>query len=135
MRADDLRCEIDALFTQFLPSHMASRFSGLLSMKPERWSKIDPFRVWAVPPLENGCVTEWDRPLEAMLESPVFKPHLDKDVVVLRCGHAKPSLQRERLRKIVTGECWVFEGFVSVVPDALGLAMNHDGEICVLKRK
>jgi hypothetical protein len=133
MPTDDLYREIDALFTRFLPAEMASRFSGILSMKPERWRKIDPFRVWEEPPLGCGCVTEWDKPLTAMLQSPLFRPHLDRDVAVLRCGHNKPSLNRERLREVVTGESWVLEGFVSIVPGVFGLALNHDGEVCVLK--
>jgi hypothetical protein len=102
-------------------------------MKPDRWNKIDPYRGWEEPPFGCEYVSEWDKPLKAMLESPLFVPHLDKDVAVLRCGHNQPGLSREPLRKVVTGEAWVLEGFVSIVPGVLGLAMNHDGEICVLK--
>jgi hypothetical protein len=131
---DELRHEVDLLFTQFLPPKLASRFSGLLAMKPERWRHIDLFRVWEEPPLGGSGVSEWVEPLMAMLESPLFKPHLNRDVVVLRCGHNQPSIRRECLRELITGKSNVLEGFVSIIPGALGLAMNHDGEVCVLNR-
>lgn len=130
--ADDLRREIDALFSAFLPADLASRFSTLLAMKPQRWRKIDPWRTWDL--LPDACISEWSGPVEDLLRSPLFGSNAAQAAVVLRCGHDKPSLQRQSLTFALTGPSPLLEGFVSVHPGKLGLAINHDGKACVLKR-
>ena len=131
MDTHDLRNEMDVLFAKFLPAEIASRFSGLLAMKPERWSKIDPWKVWDV--LEAPRVMEWQRTCAELLASPLLAKHADELVTVLRCGHEQPAMERIRLRDALQGPSPVFEGFVSVSPGRLGLAINHDGMICTLK--
>ena len=122
---------MDALFAKFLPIEMALRFSGLLAMKPDHWSKIDPWKVWKV--LDAHRVVEWSATHAALLESPSFAKHANELVTVLRCGHEEPELHRIRLRDALQGPSAVFEGFVSVVPGQVGLAINHDEMLCTLK--
>ncbi len=131
MDTHDLRNEMDALFTKFLPVEISSRFSALLAMKPDRWSKIDPWKVWDA--LESPRVVEWQGTCADLLASSLLAKHADELVTVLRCGHAQPDLERMRLRDALQGPSRVFEGFVSVRPGKLGLAINHDGMICTLK--
>jgi len=131
MDTHELRNEMDALFTKFLPAEIASRFSGLLAMKPNRWSKIDPWKVWDV--LEDPRVVEWQRTWAELLASPMLAKHADVWVTVLRCGHEQSAMERLPLRDALHGPSRVFEGFVSVLPGKLGLAINHDGMICILK--
>ena len=131
MDTHDLRNEMDVLFTTFLPVEVASRFSGLLALKPGHWSKIDPWKVWEV--LKAPRVVEWQRTCADLLASSFLAKHADELVTVLRCGHEEPAIERIRLRDALQGPSQVFEGFVSVLPGKLGLAMNHDGMICTLK--
>ena len=114
--------EVSALFRAFLPNDLASRFSELLSMKSSRWKQIDPWRVW-----EHIDV-------QSLLSSPRFSKHAESQVAVLRCGHEHPSIERRSLQSALVGESALFEGFISVLPGELGVAINHDGEICVLSR-
>lgn len=125
--------DIEALFAAMLPPAMAARFTGLLKMDPKRWGKIDPWRVWEQPPYGESHVSELrDR---ASLSSPVLRPFLDQPAVVLRCGHSSPpSLGREPLRGVLDNSSHVLEGFISVVRGKLGLAMNHDGGVCILQK-
>jgi hypothetical protein len=131
MDAPDLRSEMDALFAKFLPVEIASRFSGLLAMKPDRWSKIDPWKVWDV--LDTRRVVEWRKTSADLLASPFFTKHADALVTVLRCGHEQPGIDRIRLREALQGPSAVFEGFISVLPGKLGLAINHDAMVCTLR--
>jgi hypothetical protein len=133
MASDSHREEFDALFSAMLPPTMAERFSTLLALKPERWGKIDPWRVWDKPPFGQAHVTEL-RP-EAPEAFPPLTSHLDTMVRVLRCGSSSnPSIVDEPLRGVLDGSSHVLDGFVSVVPGRLGLAINHDGGICALRR-
>ena len=70
MEAHDLRSEMGALFAKFLPVEIASRFSGLLAMKPDHWSKIDPWKMWDV--LDARRVAEWPKTSVDLLASPLF---------------------------------------------------------------
>lgn len=130
MNTDTLSGEISALFAICLPSGVASRYSALLDAKPSRWSKIDPWRVWEEAGSES--VAEWRKDIQSLLASPLLSEYSSAQVTVLRCGHDKPSLQRLSLNEALLGASAVFEGFVSVVPGKLGLAINHDGMVCLL---
>ncbi len=123
---------MSALFAVFLPPNLASRFSGLLSLKPSCRQKIDPWRVWKF--AGHGPVSEWRGSVQELLSSSLFSGHAATQVAVLRCGHDHSALRRMALRDALTGEAVVFEGFVSVVPGGLGIALNHDGMLCVLSR-
>ncbi len=130
MRIDTMLDELCALFSATLPAEIASRFSELLRLKPIRWSKIDPWRAWE----NSGCstVTEWRGTAQELLTKSEFVTHAQSEVVVLRCGHEQPSIQMQKLQDALMGTSAVFEGFISVVPGRLGLAINHDGGWCVL---
>ena len=131
MEPDEMRNELDALFARFLPVEMASRFSGLLAMKPDRWLRIDPWKVWGV--IDGRRVTEWTKTVADLLVSPIFARHANEWVTVLRCGHDRAKMERIRLREALQGPTAVFEGFISIVPGRLGLAINHDGMLCALR--
>jgi hypothetical protein len=130
MNVDTLRNEMSALFAICLPVDVASRFSTLLSAKPSHWSKIDPWRVWQE--VDSESVTEWRGDIQSLLASPPLSKYSSAQVTLLRCGHDKPLLQRLSLSEALLGASAVFEGFVSVVPGKLGLAINHDRMVCVL---
>lgn len=132
---DDLRSEMDALFNAMLPQAMSSRFCGLLAMKPERWAKIDPWKVWEKPPFGQPQVSEWRGSRDELLASPTLRQYANGSAVVLRCGHSSPpSLQREALRAVLDESSHVDDGFVSITTGKLGLAINHDGGLCVLRK-
>lgn len=132
MHSETDRNELSALFKKFLPAEMASRFSELLAMKPERWKKIYPWRVWEL--VEAGSILEWKDSVQSLLASPRFAIHSESPALVLRCGHDRPSLERTSLSKALIGESAVLEGFISVLSGELGIVINHDGEICVLSK-
>jgi hypothetical protein len=131
MSKHDLRDEMGSLFVNFLPVEIASRFSALLAMNPNHWSKIDPWKVWDVAGALR--VVEWRKTCADLLESPLFVKHADELVTVLRCGHEQPGIERMCLCDALQGPGRVFEGFISVLPGKLGLAINHDGMICSLR--
>jgi hypothetical protein len=124
--------EMSALFAAFLPPDLASRFSCLLALKPSHWGKIDPWRVWQY--AGTGSVSEWRGSAQELLSSSSFCGRTAAQVVVLRCGHDRSVIQRIPLQEALIGEAAVFEGFISVVPGRLGIAINHDGMLCVLSR-
>lgn len=128
----DLLDEMSSLFSAFLPPDVADRFSTLLRYKPDRWRKIDPWRVWHY--CGTGGITEWTQGGQDLLASPTFAPHASAEVTVLRCGHETPGIGRCLFRDALIGPSRVFEGFISVVPGKLGIAVNHDGLSCVLHR-
>jgi len=133
METDPLRSEMDALFTRFLPTDLASRFHNLLELKPDRWSKIDPGKVWGL--LDDQRIVECQETVVKLLATPLFAKHADSLVTVLRCGHETPNLERIRLRDALLGPSQVLEAFISIVPGQLGLAINHDGMLCILRHK
>jgi len=127
-----LQREMSALFATFLPAELAERFSYLLSLKPARWHKIEPWEVWNH--LRSPLVSEWTESCAQLLASDAFRAHADAPATVLRCGHDRPDLAKQPLREALVGQAAVLEGFVCVVPGELGLAINHDGELCVLRK-
>jgi hypothetical protein len=131
MDEHELRGEMEALFSKFLPVEIAARFSGLLAMKPDNWSKIDPWKVWDV--VDGRRVAEWTKTSAELLASPLFAKHANDLVTVLRCGHEQPELARIRLRESLLGRAAVFEGVISILPGRLGIVINHDEMICVLR--
>lgn len=132
---DDLRLEMNALFEAILPQAMASRFSGLLAMKTERWTKIDPWKVWEKLPFGEPHVSEWRGTGDDLLMSPTLRQYANGSAVVLRCGHSSPSsIQQEALRAVLDGSSYVLDGFVSIANGKLGFAINHDGGLCVLSK-
>ena len=131
MATDSQRKEFSALFSAMLPIDLAARFDALLALSPELWSKIDPWRVWDKPPFGQSHVTE----LEDPESSPLLHARFDSQVRVLRCGHSKsPGISEEPLRGILDGSSHVLDGFVSIDPGKFGLAINHDGGLCILRR-
>jgi hypothetical protein len=132
MQPEADHAEISDLFEAFLPEDLASRFTALLGMKQERWKKIDPWRVWEH--IEAGSSSEWPGTAQGLLTSPKFANYAESRVVALRCGHDRPLIERRTLRSALVGQDAVFEGFISVLPGKLGVAINHDGEICVLSK-
>ena len=132
MSLDPLLEEARTLFGAFLPEDLASRFSELLSRDPKRWSKIDPWRVWEH--IDSEVISEWKQSAQALLATPAFSHHASAEVTVLRCGHERPKVERLPLVQALVGDSSVFEGFISVVPGKLAVAINHDGMLCVLHR-
>lgn len=124
--------EMSALFAAFLPPELASRFSGLLALKPSHWAKIDPWKVWQC--MDTTRTSEWHGSVQELMCSPKLAGRSADKVVVLRCGHDRVSLKTMPLHEALIGDAAVFEGFVSVVPGRLGIAINHDGMLCVLSR-
>ena len=129
---NDLLDEMSSLFSAFLPPDVAERFSTLLRYKPDRWRKIDPWRVWHH--CRSDGITEWKQSGQDLLASPTFAPYASAEVTVLRCGHETPGIGRCPFKDALMGQSRVFEGFISVVPGQLGVAANHDGQWCVLRR-
>jgi hypothetical protein len=127
-----LRDEMAELFAVFLPSEAASRFQKLLALEPRRWEKIDPWRAWRH--VDSRSVVEWKGSVEELLASSPVSNYASAQVTVLRCGHDAPSLERLPLRQALVGDSAVYEGFISVVPGRVGVAINHDGELCVLSK-
>lgn len=124
--------EMSSLFSAFLPPDVADRFSTLLRYKPNRWSKIDPWRVWHY--CGTGGISEWKGSGQELLASPLFAPYASAEATVLRCGHETPGIGRLAIQEALIGRLRIFEGFISVVPGRLGIAANHDGLSCVLHR-
>jgi hypothetical protein len=133
MASDSHRKEFEALFSAMLPRPLAERFSSLLALNPERWGKIDPWRVWDKPPFGQPHITELKS--ETPQTFAPFRNHLGAMVRVLRCGNSSnPSITEEPLRGVLDGSSHVLDGFVSVEPGRLGIAINHDGGMCALHR-
>ena len=128
---DDLREELKALFAAFLPRETADRFASLLDLEPRRWSKIDPWAVWGV---KSSRIVAWPRGLmfAQVHQWPAMAAMSNRSVAVLRCGHSSPSLSREPLADIFSGQSDILDGFVSVERGKLGLALNHSGGIRIL---
>ncbi|HVE53805.1 MAG TPA: hypothetical protein VNB23_10540 [Ramlibacter sp.] len=120
------------MFEAFAPRE-SERWTYLLSRDPRKWDKITPLRIW---PGGDAFASVPDVPLPELLASPLLKPHLRRDAVVLRCGHCRDrGLGVMPLGEVFPGGEWVydiiFEGFVSIVPGKLALGLNHEGGICV----
>jgi hypothetical protein len=130
MIPDPLPAEMAALFDALLPKDLASRYSTLLSYGPSRWAKIDPWKVWEH--IDSVTISEWKQSTQSLLASPPFARYAAADVTVLRCGHEGPKVERLPLTQALVGKSCVFEGFISVVPSKLGIAINHDGLSCIL---
>jgi hypothetical protein len=130
--AEELRVEISALFSAFLPPELAQRFTGLLALQPRRWHKIDPWRVWDH--VDSAAIAEWPGSVQDLLVAPPYARYAQAGVAVLRCGHEAPGLARQPLHEALRGKSQVFEGFISVHPGQLGIAINHDGMLCTLRR-
>ena len=129
---ETLRDEMTELFSIFLAGEVGARFSKLLALKQNRWGKIDPWRTWSC--VDSHSVVEWKGSVDELLTSSPVSHYASDEVTVLRCGHDAPSLKRRTLREALVGESAVFEGFVSVVRGQLGVAINHDGMLCILSR-
>jgi len=128
----ELRREIEALFSAFLSAELALRFSGLPAMKPTRWTKIDPWRIWESLP-NDPRIIPWSQETTALLQSELFASRANELATVLRCGHDTPRLERQRLCEALGSTPPVLEGFISVIPGKLGIAINHDGQACILR--
>ena len=99
-------------------------------MKPAHWKKIDPWRVRDH--IKPGAVEAWQGSVQSLLQSPKFSAYAKSPVVVLLCGHDRPSIERKFLSDALIGETALFEGFIAVAAGNLGIAINHDGGVCVL---
>lgn len=136
---EQLRGDIEALFGAFLPQDLALRWARLASRTPSHWKKIDPWKVWEH--FDPSCMDEWqgtvDQKTKQIGWDKRIEPYLNKKVVVFTCGHSKPWLFEAELISTMSSSNlhWFLEGFVSIVPQKLGLACNHDGETIVLQRR
>ena len=105
------------------------RWLYLLGRDPSKWGKISPIDVW---PLPSEYDSYPDKPIaEVLLSSPLAK-YLDKEVLVLRCGHTRnPGISAMKLRDVYPqGERdfeIIFEGFVCIDPGKIAIAENHEG--------
>lgn len=133
MKSDELCAELSALFSEFLPRELAVRYCTALARKPHCWHQIDPWMTWHF--VGPGGISEWHDGGDALLCTEPFCSLAGRPVAVLRCGHDRAALERVVLRDALVGERAVSEGFVSVTPGQLGLAINHDGVMCVMCRR
>jgi len=133
MKSDEVSAELSALFSEFLPYELATRYCTALELKPHRWHQIDPWMTWHF--VGPSGISEWHDGGEALLCTEPFCRLASSPVAVLRCGHDRAALERVALRDALVGDRAVCEGFVSVTPGQLGLAINHDGGICVMCRQ
>jgi hypothetical protein len=138
-RMEQHRVDIYRLFQALIPQVLASRWEKLASQKPSQWKKIDPWKVWAH--FDSSCMDEWrgefDQRTKQIVWDERIEPYRNSKVVVFACGHSKPALFETDLASTfgVAGPHGFIEGFVSIIPGKLGLALNHDGEIIVLRRR
>jgi hypothetical protein len=138
-RMQQHRVDICRLFQAFMRQDLASRWEKLASQKPSQWEKIDPWKVWAH--FDSSCMDEWrgkfDQRTKKIVWDDRIEPYRNSKVVVFACGHSKPALFETDLASTfdVAGPHGFLEGFVSIIPSKLGLALNHDGEVIVLQRR
>jgi hypothetical protein len=136
---DHLRTEIISLFESFFPDDLASRWSALLLHTPVRWAKIDPWKVWSV--IDASCMDDWRGTFDPKTKQIIWDNRIalyrTNRAVVLACGHSKPVLHEIELESAFGANCpnAFLEGFISIIPGKLGLAINHDGEVIVLQRR
>ena len=128
------RSDIEALFRAFAPNK-AERWCSLLSMAPKRWGDISPIDDW---PLDSEFDSRPDLPLEELLSTRPLAAHLNSEVIVMRCGHSNnPGISALPLRDVFPRNQLdydiLFEGFVSILPGKLALALNHEGGLCLLE--
>ena len=124
--------EFVGLFQATLPAQLADRFCGLLQLKSDRWRNIDPTKILEYE--DSLRISEWKQTVGELLSSSSFSALTNKTVLVLHCGHARPSIDSCSLGEALSGPRSVLEGFISVLPGELGLAVDHEGTICVLRK-
>jgi hypothetical protein len=124
--------EFVGLFQATLPTQLADRFCGLLQLKSDRWRNIDPTKILDY---ENSReILEWKQSVSELLTSRMFGAFSGRTVLVLHCGHATPKVDSCLLSEALSGPRSVLEGFISVLPGELGLAVDHEGTLCVLRK-
>jgi hypothetical protein len=119
---------IEKMFAFVAPEKL-ERWSYLLGRDPSKWGKISPIDIW---PLRGQGDCHPKRPFAEVLRSPPLAKYLDKEVLVLRCGHTpNPGITAMTLRNVYPrGEKdydIIFEGFVCVDPGKVAIAENHEG--------
>jgi hypothetical protein len=121
------------MFEAFAPRE-CERWSYLLGLAPRKWEKITPVKIWPAPSVYQSSP---DVPFWELLSHRALSPHLDREALVLRCGHSSnPGAAVVPLREVLAsdgrrGNPVIFEGFVSVVHGKLALGFNHEGGVCV----
>ena len=119
---------IEKMFAAIAPARL-ERWRYLLGRDPSKWGKISPIDVWPLP-CEDDCHP--NKPIAEVLLSPPLAKYLDKEVLVLRCGHTRdPGIAAMKLRDVYPhGQKdfdIIFEGFVCVDPGKVAIAENHEG--------
>jgi len=119
---------LEKMFAVVAPTKL-ERWRYLLARDPSKWTKITPIDVW---PLASQDDSYPNKPIAEILLSPPLAKYLDKDVLVLRCGHTdRPGISEMKLRDVYPRGQQdyeiIFEGFVCVDPGKVAIAENHEG--------
>ena len=123
--SDPDREQLALLFRAFFPNQ-AERWEYLLARDPSRWEKMAPFRHWFT------LAQDESRPPKLDLAHPALRDRLNDEVVALSCLWGGQCW----IRRLTLAQAWqqVGEGYISILPGTLGLALNHEGGRWLLQR-
>jgi hypothetical protein len=122
--SDHLRQQITQLFKAFYPEH-AERWEYLLEHDQRRWYKMASFKHWFT--LDQTACS----PKNLDLSHPMLSGKGGQPVVALCCRWDRPWLKEMTLDEAYQS---IHEGYISVTPGKLGLAVNHEGGYWLLHK-
>ncbi|UXY13609.1 hypothetical protein N8I74_09740 [Chitiniphilus purpureus] len=105
------------MFEAFFPEH-AARWKYLLNRSVSKWHKMAPYRHWFS--IDQSA----SMPPDIDLSHPLLNERRRLDVVALRCTQKGSWLKEMPLEEAYPS---VVEGYISVIPGKLALAVNHEG--------
>ena len=122
--SDPLRQQIRQLFRAFFPEHV-ERWEYLLERDQVRWNKMAPYRHWFTIDQTVSSPEKLD------LSHPLLSGKENLVVVALSCGR-----NRQWIKELTLDEAYqtVHEGYISITPGQLGLAVNHEGGYWLLHK-
>lgn len=115
--SNSLKQQIIQLFGTFFPEHV-ERWVFLLEHDQVKWHKMAPHKHWFTID-KTEC-----SPRKLDLSHPLLLGKENQVVVALSCGRDRHWIQELTLDEAYQS---VREGYISISPGELGLAVNHEG--------
>lgn len=120
---------IQLFIKHFVNKNKQNRWKTMLSMKPEKWSKVSAYDC------NQSESADWNTSLTDTIQKLGLQKYLKADAFVFQVGHgADIGWYKSTMQKALLGENAETECIISIIPGKLAISYGHSNEFRLCKK-
>lgn len=120
---------IDLFIRYFVVKEKRSRWRTILSMGPEKWSKISAYEC------NQSEAADWNTGLSHTVQKLGLNKYLHTEAVIFQIGHgADIGWYKSNMHEALFGENAEHECIISIIPGKLAISYGHSSEFRLCRK-